>query len=272
MDWDLGRYEHVAAQLRPAAQRVVDRLAPDRDAHVLDLGCGTGNATLLLSGRCRRVTGVDPSPRLLGVARAASATAVSTTVGSAAAFVCGDAGALPLGDGSVDAVVSVFGVIFAPDAPGAVREMARVLAPGGRIVVSAWRPEGALAEMGGIRRRALEAASPSRDESAVHASAAAAPPFAWHDAGSLVAAFAPHRLSVVVEEGVLAFEAPSPQEYAEGEFRHHPLWVEARAVLEPLGRWEPVRTAVTGVFADANEEPSAFRISSRYVIATAGPP
>ena len=267
MDWGLGRYEHVAAQLRPVAERVVDRLAPDPDAHVLDLGCGTGNATLLLAGRCRRVTGVDPSARLLGVARAAAATD-----GPAAAFVCGHGGAIPLGDGSLDAVVSVFGVIFAPDAPGAVAEMARVLAPGGRIVLSAWRPEGALAEMGGIRRRALEAARATRDASGMPAGAAASPVFAWYDADTLVAAFAPHRLSVVVEEGALAFEAPSPRDYAEDEFRHHPSWVEARAVLEPLGRWEPVRTAVTRVFADANEDPSAFRITSRYVIATAGPP
>src|SRR4051794_16701601 len=43
-DWGLGRYEATAARLEPAARAVVTRAAPAAGEHVLDLGCGTGNA------------------------------------------------------------------------------------------------------------------------------------------------------------------------------------------------------------------------------------
>jgi ubiquinone/menaquinone biosynthesis C-methylase UbiE len=76
----------------------------------VDLGCGTGNAALLAAGRGARVTGVDPAPRLLDVARARAAER-----GLDATFAHGEAGDLPLEDGEVDVVLSVFGVIFAPD-------------------------------------------------------------------------------------------------------------------------------------------------------------
>ena len=68
-DWGLGRYEDTAAQLEPAARAVVERAAPAAGEHVVDVGCGTGNAALLAAERGARVTGVDPAPRLLDVAR-----------------------------------------------------------------------------------------------------------------------------------------------------------------------------------------------------------
>jgi trans-aconitate methyltransferase len=57
IDWDLGRYEHLAVQLRPAAEVVVGHLAPCQSEVVLDLGCGTGNAALIAASRGGRVTG-----------------------------------------------------------------------------------------------------------------------------------------------------------------------------------------------------------------------
>src|SRR5271169_5615775 len=150
MDWDLGRYEYIAAQLLPSAEVVVDRLAPRSGEHVVDLGCGTGNAAILVADRGARTTGVDPSPRLLEVARrGASARGLDVD------FVPGDAETLPFPDGSVDAIVSVFGLIFAPSASAATDEMMRVLAPDGRIVFSAWLPGGAIAEQARLRREAI---------------------------------------------------------------------------------------------------------------------
>ena len=75
MDWGLGHYEHLAAQLRPAAEIVVDHLAPGPNEVVLDLGCGTGSAAMIAAGRGARVTGVDPAPQLLETARATAAAA-----------------------------------------------------------------------------------------------------------------------------------------------------------------------------------------------------
>ena len=97
---------------------------------------------MLAAEHTGRVTGVDPAPRLLQVARARAASE-----GKKVDFLPGDAASLPAGDASVDVIVLVFAVIFAPDPGAAAREMSRVLAPGGRIVLSAWIPAGAMFEM-----------------------------------------------------------------------------------------------------------------------------
>ena len=255
MDWDLGRYEHIAAQLHPVATIVVEAVAPRAGEHVLDLGCGTGNAAFLVEKCGARVTGVDPSPRLLEVARTeASARGVDVE------FLLGDAAAIPVPDASLDAVVSVFGVIFAPDASAAASEMARVLAARGRLAISAWIPEGAMADQARLRREAVAAALGTPP---------GAPPFAWHDEDAVTALLGPYGLMVEFESRSLAFTATSARDYAEEECRHHPLWVEARAVLEPLGGWRALCEDVRDIYTEANEDPSAFRVTSRYVVVTA---
>jgi ubiquinone/menaquinone biosynthesis C-methylase UbiE len=141
VDWGLGKYEHTAAQLLPAARVVVERAAPVEGELVVDVGCGTGNAALLAAGRGARVLGVDPASRLLEVAREQAAAQ-----GLEVTFAAGEAGSLPVEDGAVDVVLSVFGVIFASDVSAAAAEIARVSAPAGRILLSAWVPEGAIHE------------------------------------------------------------------------------------------------------------------------------
>ena len=69
MDWDLGKYEYVAQQLLPAANEAVAHLAPAPNEAIGDVGCGTGNAALIAASMGAVVTGIDPSPRLLEVAR-----------------------------------------------------------------------------------------------------------------------------------------------------------------------------------------------------------
>jgi len=76
-----------------------------------------------------------------------------------------------------DVVVSVFGVIFAPDAAAVAAEIARVTAPGGRVVLSAWIPEGAISQ---ARRTGREAVAAALD------APRGPPPFAWHQRDALV--------------------------------------------------------------------------------------
>ena len=196
LDWSVGRYEVTAAQLEPAARVLVDRAAPAAGERVVDVGCGTGSAALLAAERGARVTGVDPAPRLLGVASKQAAER-----GLDATFARGDAAAIPLADGEADVVLSAFGVIFAPDPRAAAAEMARVTAPDGRIVLSAWNPSGAV-------HRAVRAAG-----EAVRSALGAPPgppPFPWHEREALAELFAPHGFDVAIEEQRLAFTAPSP--------------------------------------------------------------
>ena len=89
-DWGLGRYEDTATRLEPAARVVVEAAAPVAGERVVDVGCGTGNAALLAAERGASVTGVDPAPRLLEVARAQAAAR-----GLDATFAPGHAAELP---------------------------------------------------------------------------------------------------------------------------------------------------------------------------------
>jgi SAM-dependent methyltransferase len=260
VDWDLGSYEFVAAQLLPAARAVIDDLDPQPGERVVDVGCGTGNASLLAAARGARVLGIDPSPRLLEVARRAAESQAADVE-----FLAGDGACIPVPDRSVDAVVSVFGVIFAPDAPACAAEISRALGPLGRIALAAWTPDGPIAEQAGVRRDAVES---------VTGSSAGPRPFPWHDPSALRSLLGPFGFEVETHRTDLVFTAGSAHEYAEGEFGNHPLWVEARTLLEPLGTWPAVREAAEGILTEANEVDDGFRLRSRYTIATArrGPP
>jgi len=253
-DWGLGRYEDTAVRLEPAARVVVERAAPAAGERVVDVGCGTGNAALLAAERGAAVTGVDPAPRLVAVAREAGAAR-----GLDATFVVGEAAALPLGDGEADVVLSVFGAIFASDPRAAVAEMARVTARGGRMVISAWIPSGAVHDAVRVAQEAVRNAL---------GAPAGPPPFPWHDRTALAELLAPHGFEITVDEERLAFTAPSPQAYVD-EQADHPLGVAGRAVLGPRNEDGALRERMLAIFEARNEEPAAFRVTSRYVVATA---
>jgi len=255
MDWGLGHYERTAAQLLPTAEVVVGVAEPSEGDRVVDVGCGTGNAALIAAGRGAGVTGVDPAQRLLEVAEARARGS-----GLDLSFVQGDAASMPLEDDAADLLLSVFGVIFAPDAEAAAAEMARITAPGGRIVLSAWIPEGAISEAARIGREAVARALDAPQ---------GPPPFAWHDVDALNALFGPHGFSVTAEEYPHAFTAASVRDWVEAEVRDHPLSVAGAAVLEPRGEAQVVLDRTQEILEAANEDPDAFRVTSRYVVATA---
>lgn len=105
-------------------------------ARVLDVGCGTGVVAMAASRLGAHTTGLDLSPELLERARENGKLAQLEI-----AWHEGDVEELPFGDGSFDAVVSQFGHMFAPRPDVTVREMLRVLRPGGTIAFSTWPPE-----------------------------------------------------------------------------------------------------------------------------------
>ena len=112
------------------------------DDLVLDVACGNGNATIPAAKTGATTTGLDLTPELLEAGREAAAEA-----GVEIDWVEGDAQDMPFDDASFDVVTSVFGCMFAPDQRRAAAEIARVLRPGGRMVVCAWTPEGNMGKM-----------------------------------------------------------------------------------------------------------------------------
>ena len=93
---------------------------------VLDLACGTGDvARLARAAGARRVFGLDLTPRMLVLA---------TGRGVPPRYVAGDMAALPVGESAVDVVTTGYGLRNVPDLDIAIREVARVLRPGGRFL------------------------------------------------------------------------------------------------------------------------------------------
>jgi ubiquinone/menaquinone biosynthesis C-methylase UbiE len=96
----------------------------------LDVGCGDGALVCAVAASGAAATGVDPDPAMLAASRLRVGQA-----GLEATFVEGQVERLPFPDSSFDVVASVTVLCFVGDAAGALREMARVLRPGGRLVL-----------------------------------------------------------------------------------------------------------------------------------------
>ncbi len=253
LDWGTGRYEVIAEALEPVAELVAERVGVIRGERVLDLGCGTGNAALALARTGADVVAVDPAARLVEVTRARSAAA-----GLDVEVCQGEAAAIPLPDDSVAAIVSVFAVIFAPDPEAALREMVRVLEPGGRIVLTAWIPGyGVGCAYGAVAAYLAELG------------AVAPPPFAWHDRSALASLAAPLGLEVSMDELSLVMRAESPQAHVDRDAESHPTWLDTVARLDELGgSAAEMRARAVAALREVNEDPDGFRATSRYVIAT----
>jgi SAM-dependent methyltransferase len=135
--WSDGDYHQIGRQALPVSESLCRAVDPHAGQRVLDVACGSGNAALVAGRRYCEVTGVDYVPALLERAKA-RALAEGMTID----FRVGDAQALPFPDASFDAVLSVFGVMFAPDQEKAAGELLRVCRPGGRIGLACWTPDG----------------------------------------------------------------------------------------------------------------------------------
>jgi ubiquinone/menaquinone biosynthesis C-methylase UbiE len=118
-------------------QRTIDRLGLAPGSAVLDVGCGTGASALPAAryvGPGGTVLGVDLAENLLAQARAKAAQSDVQHV----EFRQADMTNLGFPDHHFDAVVSVFSVFFVPDMEALVRELWRMVKPGGKLAITTW--------------------------------------------------------------------------------------------------------------------------------------
>jgi SAM-dependent methyltransferase len=139
--WSTGDYDAMMRQegLYDVGSRLVSTVGVRPDEDVLDVACGTGNATIPAAEAGARVTGLDLTPAMLARARERAA-------GLEIEWVEGDAEELPFSDERFDVVLSTFGCMFAPRHEVVAGEIARVLRPGGRLGLCTWTPSGVIGE------------------------------------------------------------------------------------------------------------------------------
>ena len=127
----------IREMFAPVTQALIEAAQIARGSAVLDLATGPGEPALAIAefvGTAGKVLGIDPVPEMVEAARReANRRGLSN-----ATFVVAQAEALPAQTGSFDAAVSRFGVMFFPAPVNAIREMLRVLKPGGKIAFAVW--------------------------------------------------------------------------------------------------------------------------------------
>jgi ubiquinone/menaquinone biosynthesis C-methylase UbiE len=140
--WASGDFSVVAARIVFQAELLCEAADLQAGWRVLDVATGSGNAAIAAARRGCSVVGTDYVPALLEVGRVRARTEHLDVD-----FVEGDAENLPFPAASFDAVLSIYGAMFAPDHQKTAAELVRVCRPGGVIALASWTPEGFIGEM-----------------------------------------------------------------------------------------------------------------------------
>lgn len=255
--WSAGDYAEVAPTIEVAATGLIEGLGIEAGQDVLDVACGTGNATIPAAQLGATVTGIDLTPKLLEGARERA-----TALGVEATFVEGDAELLPFEDATFDRVTSVFGAMFAPDQQRTAGELVRVCRPGGVIGLCAWTPEGVNGRLFGVLGSRLPPPPPGFT-----------PPMLWGSEDHVRELFARHGVSIQAERRSVTFEHESVEGWVAFHERTLGPVIMAKAALEPAGEWEAVRRELEDFYAVENEATDGtMRLRAEYLVTTIGVP
>lgn len=230
VEW--GYTELFAPTLAAYARSAVALAALPANAHILDVAAGPGTLALLAAPDVRRVAALDFSTNMIERLRRDAGVRGLTNVDA----VVGDGQALPYEDATFDAAFSMFGLIFFPDRGRGLRELRRVLRPGGRAVVGAWAP--------------LDPASPAvvlfeLFRAALGEACPAFPPLPLGTAEAMreelaLAGFEQVQVALVVNE----FSAPSVAVFWAAQASANVLFARMRQEMSP-GAWERLSDRVT---------------------------
>ena len=249
--WAAGDYDGIVEYIWGVGSDLVARAGVAEGESVLDVACGTGNATIPAAKAGARTTGLDITPELLERARERGAEE-----GVEIDWVEGDAENLPFDDGSFDVVLSTFGCMFAPDHRAAAAEIARVVRPGGRIGIAAWTPDGGIGQF--FQRLSGFGPPPPPDFM---------PPPLWGSRDHVSGLFADTGVEVRFEDAAVHFEFESAEAATEEYSEKFGPIVMLRAMLEPEGRWDEARAALLDHYREDEVEPGgAVKMEGEYLI------
>jgi SAM-dependent methyltransferase len=247
--WEAGDYDPFSERIGEVGELVVARAQIEPGTSVLDVACGTGNASLRAARVGAQVTGLDLAPKLLSEGRAKAQAA-----GLEIDWVEGDAEALPFEDGRFERVLSTFGHMFAPRHRRTAEEMVRVCRDGGTIVTAAWTPEGTVGEL----MRAGGAYMPPPPDYA-------SPPSLWGTEEHVRELFGPVAKELEFERRAVWVEADSLEAWAEDFMGRFPTMVAAQAALGE--RFPEFRDKVVAIWEEANESTDgSFRMPQEYLL------
>ena len=140
--WASGDFAVIGTTLQIVGELLAEAADIRAGERVLDVAAGNGNVTLAAARRFAEVTSTDYVPALLDKSAVrAKAEGLNVT------YRVADVEQLPFPDQSFDAVVSTYGVMFAPNHARSASEMMRVVRPGGRIGLASWTPEGFIGKL-----------------------------------------------------------------------------------------------------------------------------
>ena len=243
--WGAGDYAAVAEKVTDAAEACVERAGIEPEMDVLDVACGSGNATIPAVRLGARVTGLDFQPDLLEIARR-RATEAKVKID----WVEGDAQDLPFEDEGFDRTISALGHMFAPDHERTAAEMKRVTRADGRICISCWTPEGAI---GGMFRTVGQLVPPPPGASS---------PVLWGTEDHVRELLG----EAEFERREVEWREPSVDSYVDFMLEEYgPLLNAQEALGERSGE---LRDALMRLFEDENlESDGSFRFRGEYLVA-----
>lgn len=192
--WASGDFSVIASRIVLVAELLADSADLRAGSTVLDVACGNGNAAIAAARSGTRVVGVDYVPALLEDGRGRA-----LAEGLDVEFRLGDAEDLPVETSSVDAALSVFGSMFAPDQQRTADELVRAVRPGGTVGLASWTPDGYI----GAMLRVVSAYVPPP--------AGVASPLLWGTESHLAGLFGPALADMRSQVRHCVFRATSPE-------------------------------------------------------------
>ncbi len=217
--WAAGDYARIGVTLQITGEQLAETMDLPAGAKVLDVAAGNGNATLAFARRGCGVTSTDYVESLLARGRA-RADAEGLVITSQVA----DAEQLPFGDGVFDAVVSTFGVMFAPQQEAAAGELIRVCRPGGKIGMANWTPDSFIGQLFKTLGRL------------VPPPAGLASPALWGSRDWLSAVFTPAASDIAIVEQDFVFRYASADHFIDTFRTYYGPVHKAFLSLDPAGR------------------------------------